>query len=449
MYSFVKENQECRGKFLSSYIIGIVVLVVLSAFFSATETAFTSLNRIKIKNMADDDVRNADLVLKLTEKYDELLSTILIGNNIVNIAMAAIATVLFISIYGNKGATLSTVVITIVVLIFGEITPKSLAKERPEAFALFAAPIINAIRIVFTPLNSIFSLWKRFIMSVFDSGSEAGFSEDELLTLVEEAKTDGSLGEEQSELISNAIEFEGIEAIDVLTPRVDIVAVELGASKKEIGRIFKESGLSRLPVYEDDLDNIIGVLNQKDYHNYIIGEHRAVQDYIKPVAYVAESIKAAVLLKKMQLKKTHIAIIVDEYGGTTGLVTMEDIIEELVGKIYDEHDAIEMREITELYDGSYTVSGSANVEKFFEIFDEEIDIDATTINGWVMIELDKLAKTGDTFDYEARRKIFHVRVTDADDKRALMTHIKIEDKPEDEDDIGSRINRRTNGTSEA
>ena len=414
------------------YIISIVLLVLLSSFFSATETAFTSLSRVKIKNMANDDVQNADLVLTLTEKYDQLLSTILIGNNIANIATTSIATVMFIKLYGNIGASVATVVITVVVLIFGEITPKNLAKNKPESFALFAAPVINAIRIVLMPLNWIFSLWKKLLDLLFGPSDDQTYSEDELITLVEEANTGGSLSKEQSELITNAIEFESVEAIDVITPRVDIVAIELGTSKKEIGRIFKSTGLSRLPVYEDDLDNIIGVLNQKDFHNYIIAEHKAVQDYIKPVVYVAETIKAAVLLKKMQANKTHIAIIVDEYGGTTGLVTMEDIIEELVGKIYDEHDAVEMREVTELYDGSYTVAGGTNVEKFFEMFDEDIAIDATTVNGWVMIELDRLPKVGDSFTYESRHKRFHVRVTSADGRRALMTHIRVEDIPEDE-----------------
>ncbi|MBR0373916.1 MAG: HlyC/CorC family transporter [Mogibacterium sp.] len=417
---------------MTGYIVSIVGLVLLSSFFSATETAFTSLSRVKIKNMAADDVRNADLVLELTDRYDQLLSTILIGNNIANIVTTAIATVLFIKIYGNIGATVATVVVTVVVLIFGEITPKNLAKDKPEEFALFAAPLINVIRILLMPLNWIFSLWRKLLDVMFGPSDSQAYSEDELITLVEEAKTEGSLGEAQSELITNAIEFESVEAIDVVTPRVDIVAIELGTSKKEIGQVFKSTGLSRLPVYEDDLDNIIGVLNQKDYHNYVIAEHRPVQEYIKPVVYVAETIKAAVLLKKMQANKTHIAIIVDEYGGTTGLVTMEDIIEELVGKIYDEHDAIEMREVTELYDGSYTVAGGANVEKFFEMFDEDIDVDATTVNGWVMIELDRLPKVGDAFTYESRHKIFHVRVTSADSRRALMTHIRVEDRPDDD-----------------
>lgn len=419
---------------MTAYIFSILCLLLLSAFFSATETAFTSLNRIKMKNMANDDVKNAKLVLKLEDRYDKLLSTILIGNNIANIGMTAIATVMFVALLGGSlGPTASTVVMTVAVLIFGEISPKNIAKEHPEGFALFAAPIMRGLMLLFTPLNVFFSLWKKLLGKLFGTQENGSYTEDELITIVEEAQIGGSIGKEQQELITNAIEFDDLEAIDVITPRVDIVAAELGTSVEEIGRTFKESGLSRLPVYEDDLDNIIGIINQKDFHNYVVGENRELEQYIKPVAYVAESIKAAVLLKKMQTKKTHIAIIVDEYGGTTGLVTMEDIIEELVGKIYDEHDAIEMREVTRLYDGSYSVAGGANVEKFFEMVGEDIDINATTINGWVMIELDRLAKVGDTFTYRSRHKIFHVRVTRADERRALMVQIRIEDIPEEDE----------------
>ncbi|MEE0417191.1 MAG: hemolysin family protein [Clostridia bacterium] len=419
---------------MTVYIFSILCLLLLSAFFSATETAFTSLNRIKMKNMANDDVKNAKLVLKLEDRYDKLLSTILIGNNIANIGMTAIATVMFVALLGGSlGPTASTVVMTVAVLIFGEISPKNIAKEHPEGFALFAAPVMRGLMWLFTPLNVFFSLWKKLLGKLFGTQENGSYTEDELITIVEEAQIGGSIGKEQQELITNAIEFDDLEAIDVITPRVDIVAVELGTSVEEIGRTFKESGLSRLPVYEDDLDNIIGIINQKDFHNYVVGENRELEQYIKPVAYVAESIKAAVLLKKMQTKKTHIAIIVDEYGGTTGLVTMEDIIEELVGKIYDEHDAIEMREVTRLYDGSYSVAGGANVEKFFEMVGEDIDINATTINGWVMIELDRLAKVGDTFTYRSRHKIFHVRVTRADERRALMVQIRIEDIPEEDE----------------
>lgn len=425
---------------MGPYLIVIVILLMFSAFFSATETSFTSFSRIKMKNMANDDVRHADLVLKLADQYDKLLSTILIGNNIANIATSSVATVLFISLYGNAaGPTIATIVITIVVLIFGEITPKNIAKDYPERYALFAAPIIRVIVMIFTPVNFIFSLWKALVDKIFSAERDEGFSEDELKTMVEEA----NIGEEQSELITNAIEFEELEAIDVVTPRIDIIALEVGTSNEEAAKIFKETGLSRLPIYKDDLDSIIGVLNQKDFHNYVVGESKPMADYVKPVVFVAETIKASVLLKKMQANKTHIAIVVDEYGGTTGLVTMEDIIEELVGKIYDEHDAIETRDITELYDGSYNVAGGANLDKFFELFDEDIDADATTINGWVMIELDRLPKVSDSFVYESRHKIFRVHVTKADSRRALMTHIRVEDREIEEDDEEEMRNARS------
>lgn len=420
---------------MTPYIISIVFLLVLSGIFSATETAFTSVNKIKMKSLASDDNVSAELVLEITENFDKFLTTILIGNNIANIATTSIATVMFIKLYGHYGATISTIVVTVLVLVFGEISPKNIAKDKAEGISLFMAPAVKVLMILFTPLNWIFGMWKRIVDKIFKISTEHGYTEDELKTIVEEAKTGGNIGEYQSELITNAIEFEDLEAIDIITPRIDIIAIELGTPNEEIAKLFKSTGLSRLPVFEDDLDNIIGILNQKDFHNYVVGEGKSVNLYIKPVAYVAESIKASILLKKMQAKATHMAIIVDEYGGTTGLVTMEDIIEELVGKIYDEHDTVEMREVTDLIDGSYSVAGGANVEKFFELQGEDIDIDATTVNGWAMIELDHIPKVGDAFEYESKRKLFKVRVTRADAKRALRLHIRVEDKPdEDEDD---------------
>ena len=420
---------------MTPYIISIVLLLILSGIFSATETAFTSVSKIKMKNLASDDNESAELVLEITENFDKFLTTILIGNNIANIATTSIATLLFIEIYGKYGATISTVVVTVLVLVFGEISPKNIAKDKAEGISLFMAPSVKVLMILFTPLNWLFGVWKKLIDRVFKISSEHGYTEDELKTIIEEAKTGGNIGESQSELITNAIEFEDLEAIDIITPRIDIIAIELGTPNEEIAKQFKSTGLSRLPVFEDDLDNIIGILNQKDFHNYVVGEGKSVNLYIKPVAYVAESIKASTLLKKMQAKATHMAIIVDEYGGTTGLVTMEDIIEELVGKIYDEHDTVEMREVTDLIDGSYSVAGGANVEKFFEMHGEDIDIDATTVNGWAMIELDRIPKVGDVFEYESKHKLFKVRVTRADAKRALRLHIRVEDKPdEDEDD---------------
>ena len=314
-----------------SYIFAIVVLLGFSAYFSATETAFTSLNRVRVKNAASDGNQKARLVLDLSEEFDKVLSTILIGNNIVNITMTAVATVLFVDLYGAYGPTIATIVTTIVVLIFGEITPKSIAKERPERFAEFASPLLRVGMIVFTPLTFIFGKWKLLIAKVFNLEEDHGITEEELLTMVEEAQTEGGIDEGQSELIQNAIEFNELDALDVITPRTDLVAIDRETDKEEIAKIFKYTGFSRLPVFEDDLDNILGVLNQKDFHNYILGADKDLSEVIKPVVFVAPSMKIAVLLKKMQAAKTHIAVIVDEYGGTMGIVTMEDIIEELVG----------------------------------------------------------------------------------------------------------------------
>jgi len=414
------------------YIVVMLVLLVFSAYFSATETAFTSANRIRLKNMANDGDKRAKRVLELIEKYDMLLSTILVGNNLANIANTAIATVFFVMLYGSYGATVSTIVVTVVVLIFGEISPKSLAKDNPEKFAMFAAPFIWLLMIIFTPINWLFAQWKKLLSLMFKGDQDRAITEDELLTIVEEAETEGSILAGQSELIQNAIEFNELEAWDVLTPRVDVKAIEIESTKKEVAKLFLDTGFSRLPVYEDDLDKILGVLNQKDFHNYISGTKKTISDYVKPVVFVAGSMKAADLLKKMQVGKTQIAIVVDEYGGTAGLVTMEDIIEELVGEIYDEHDEVESQEITELQDGSFRVLGSTNVEKMFDYFDEEEDVDATTVNGWVVRQIDKMPESGDTFEYEVGDKIFTGKVTRSDGRKATEINLRVTEVPEEE-----------------
>ena len=419
---------------MNGYLIAIILLTLSSTFFSATETAFSSANKIKLKNLAADDNKRAAYALRLCEDFDKLITAVLVGNTISNITMTTVATVYGIMTWGAKvGPTIATVMVTFLVLVFGEISPKILAREYAEETALALTPFVRALIFILTPLTFIFNGLKIFLKKVFGKKDGPEFSEDELLTIVEEAEAGGAIGEEQSELIANAIEFNDIEAIDILTPRVDIVAVERGTPVSEIKKVFKESGLSRLPVYEDDLDDIIGVINQKDLYNNNVKTIKDTEKIIKPVAYVAETLKAAVLLKKMQAKRTHIAIVVAEYGGTTGLVTLEDIIEEIVGDIYDEHDTVTSRDVRPAGDDVYMVAGGANLEDFFEMFDEEIEADATTINGWVMIELDRLPKVGDEFDYESKHKLFHVKVTKADARRALMTRIAVKDKPEDED----------------
>ena len=426
---------------LGLYIGGMAFLIILSAYFSATETAFTSVNRIKLKNMAGDGNMRAKKVLLLEEHYDTVLSTILVGNNIANIATTAIATVFFVNLYGRYGPTISTIVITVTVLIFGEISPKNLAKEYPEKFAMFSAPLISLLMTVFTPINWIFAQWKKLLRLIFKVNLDKGITEEEIKTLVEEAATEGNIMSEQEELIQNAIDFSDLEAWDVLTPRVDIKAIEIDDTKEDVGMLFKDTGFSRMPVYEDDLDNILGVLNQKDFHNFISGTKKNIADYVKPVVFVAGSMKCADLLKKLQANKTQIAIVVDEYGGTEGLVTMEDIIEELVGEIYDEHDAVETEGIIPLRNGSFRVMGNTNVEKMFDYFDEEIDMSATTVNGWLILQIDKLPESGDEFEYDAGNKIFRGKVTKADSRKALEINLKVEEKQEEELQKAERGNK--------
>jgi CBS domain containing-hemolysin-like protein len=423
---FIKMGQQYM-----TTIVVLIILIVLSAYFSATETAFSSLNRIRIKNAANAGSRRAKQVLHLSEHYDKLLSTILIGNNIVNITMTALATLIFVGIYGEEmGALVSTITITLIVLIFGEISPKSLAKESPEKFAMFSAPFISVFIFILTPVNMFFIIWKKMLTKLFKVSKDKTITEDELLIMVEEAENEGGIDEQQSELIQNAIEFSELEAFDVLTPRVDVEAIDIENTKDEVRELFLETGFSRLPVYEDTIDKIIGVLNQKDFHNYILNTEKNVSEYVKPVVFISGTVKIASLLKKMQKVKTHIAVVVDEYGGTEGIVTMEDIIEELVGEIYDEHDEIMKQEIIELLDGSYRVLCSTNLEKMFEYFeiDDEFS-DVMTVNGWVVIELDKIPEPGDSFRY----KNLSVKVTKAEERRALEINIIDENKKDGEE----------------
>lgn len=410
------------------YIVAIFILVLLSAYFSATETAFTSVNKIRLKNMAYSGDKKAETVLKLSEKYDKLLTTILVGNNIVNITMTSVATVLFIDLFGPYGATLATVVITIIVLVFGEITPKNIAKEVPENFSKFSAPALKFFMTLLTPVNFIFTMWKKFIAKVFKLNDNEAITGDEILTMVEEAEEGGGIEKRHSELIQNAIEFYELTAEDVMTPRPEMEAIETDCPKEELAEIFKKTGFSRLPVYEEDIDKIIGVINQKDFHNYIVGTGKNIVDYVSPVVFVSTAIKISDLLKKMQQVKTHMAIVIDEYGGTEGLVTMEDIIEELVGEIFDEHDVVISKDIMPLQNGSFRVKGSANISKVFDYLDIDEELDVVTVNGWVVLEMDKMPKKNDMFETVIDGKLLKVRVTKADDRKAIEINLTVKDK---------------------
>ena len=415
-------------------ILTIAVLVLFSAYFSATETAFTSVNRIRLKSLASDGDKKAEKVLGLIEQYDKLLTTILVGNNVVNIGVTAIATVLFVDLYGSYGPAIATAVMTVIVLIFGEITPKNIAREKSEEFSKFSQPIIHAFMVILTPVNFIFTKWKELISKLFHLGSHEAITEDELLTMIEEAETGGSIDESHSELIQNAVEFYELTAEDVMTPRPKMEAIEADCENDELAEIFKDTGFSRLPVYEEDIDHILGVINQKDFHNYIVGTDKKIVDFVMPVVFVGTAMKISDLLKKMQQLKTHMAIVVDEYGGTEGLVTMEDIIEELVGEIYDEHDMVISKDIMPLQNGSFRVKGGANINKVFDYFeiDEEPE-NVLTVNGWVALQLDKLPARDDRFSIIVDDKRLSGRVTKSDGRKAVEINLVVEDAEREEE----------------
>lgn len=406
-------------------LLVIAACVVLSAYFSATETAFSSLNRIRIKGLAEKGNRRAKLVLRLSDNYDGLLSTILIGNNIVNIAAASLATVFFVRLLGAEaGPSVSTAVITIVVLVFGEISPKSIAKEMPEQFAMFSAPIINVLMVVLTPCNFIFRQWKKLLSRMFKVRADRSITEEELLTIVDEAEHDGGIGRDEGTLIRSAIEFSELEALDVLTPRIDITAVPIDASKEEIARVFAESEFSRLPVYKGGIDNIVGILYQKDFHNHIYHTGQSVEPFVRPALYVSAGKRIGDLLKELQQKKLHIAVVLDEFGGTVGIVTMEDILEELVGDIWDEHDDV-VEEIRSVSDREYIVLGSASVQKLFERLGIDKELDVVTVSGWVMEEIGNVPEEGSAF-------VFHnykIRVIAMDGNRVEKIRV-IKQNPE-------------------
>lgn len=404
----------------STQIIIMAILVFMSAYFSATETAFSSLNKTRLKTMAEDGNKKAELTLKLEEQYDKLISTILIGNNIVNIALASMGTIFFVNLLKDPtlGSSVSTAVITIVVLIFGEITPKSIAKDCPEKFAIFSSPIIKALIVVLTPINYIFSMWKKLVSKVLKIEGNEKMSQEELLMFVDEVEQEGTIDEDEGDLIRNVIEFTETRAEDILTHRVDLEAVPVDADKEEISRKFQQTQYSRLLVYEENIDNIIGFILQKDFYTVDGITKTPVKKIIKPVIFTQRSEMINDLLKTLQVNKSHIAVVLDEYGGTLGIVTMEDILEELVGEIWDEHDEV-VEDFKKLNENKYRVDCSVNAEDFYEFFEIESDSESISLGGWVMEQLGKVPEEGDKFKYE----MLDITVFETDSRRATKIDV--------------------------
>ncbi len=393
------------------YLIGILICVVFSGYFSASETAFTTINRIRLKTLAEDGDAGAKLVLKVSENYDKMLTTILIGNNIVNIASASMATLIFAALLADQdlGASVSTAVMTIVVLIFGEVSPKCLAKENPESFARFSAPILKFLMFILTPINFVFMQWRKLLSLIFKKKPENRMTQEELITIVDEAQSEGGIDEENGELIRSAIEFDDVDAREILTPRVDLVGVDKETPFEEIAKVFEQNPFSRLPVYEESIDNIIGVVHEKDYFCALQQGNRSLESIQTKPLYISGTVKVSDLLRMLQHYKVHMAVVVDEFGGTEGVVTMEDIIEELVGDIWDEHDVV-VNYFQKINDTTYKIDCRAALDEMFDFLDvkaSDDDYDCVTVNGWVMEKLEKIPAVGDSFDFED----LHITVT--------------------------------------
>ena len=413
----------------SNILLVLVFLVLCYSFFSASETAFTSLNKIKLKALANTGNKKAEKTLTLCENFSKLLTTILVGNTIVNVVAASLATVLFTNVLGGNGVAVSSIVMTLVIMIFGEIIPKNIAKFVPEKFAMSSTPILRFLCWIFTPLTFVFGYIEKLISNMYENDSET-YSTDEFITMVEEANEDGDIEDHEADLITNALEFNDLNVGDILTPRTDVIAIDINEdSIEEIELKYRDSGFSRLPVYDDNLDNIVGVLIEKDFYYHLLYEKSTnIKEILKEAIYTSPQVKVSSLLKQLQNSKSHMAIVVDEYGGTEGIITMEDILEELVGEIYDEHD-----EVVEYYkkidNDTYLVKADVDIDDMFEHFgiDCNEDYEFNTASAWVIDILDKIPVKGDSFDFMN----MHVEVTDADSKK--VNELKITFRKDEND----------------
>lgn len=410
------------GRSITKILI-IAILIIMSAYFSATETAFLSLNKTRIKTLAEKGNKRAALTLALSEKYDNLLSTILIGNNIVNITMSSIGTLLFIDLLGDIGASVSTAVITVVVLIFGEISPKSIAKECPEKFAMFSAPIINVLLVILTPFNYLFAQWKKLLSKLFSFDNDTKMSQEELLMMVEEVRQDGSIDKTEGELLKNAIEFGDLKAKDILTHRLDVAAASVDDSADEIEKLFAETKFSRIPIYEDSIDNIIGVLDHKDFYTASGITDAEIRTLMHPPIFVVKEVKIDLVLRELQKKKAHLAVVLDEYGGTYGVITMEDILDELVGELWDENTDTN-EDFRKLSDTLYCVNASVSLDEFCEFFEIEVESDMVSFSGWITDCLERIPQAGDRFEYEG----LDIRIMAMDSHRVSEVEVRLTER---------------------
>ncbi len=410
--------------------IFLIVLVALSAFFSGSETALTSVNKIRLKSLEENGDKKAARTLRVAENYERMISTVLIGNNIVNIASASLATVIFTVLLGaDKGAAVSTVVMTIVVLIFGEVLPKNYAKNNADSLAVVVSGPIGFLMTVFKPLSAALSALSG-LMSRLTGGEDdkPSVTEEELKYIVESIEEEGVLEENESDLVQSALEFDEIEVQEIVTPRVDMVTLDVEDSWEEILELAKTSKVSRIPVYEGSIDNIIGLVHVRDIlEDEISNSEHDIHSLLSQCLFVHKTMNLSGLLEKLRKEKMPLAIVTDDYGGTMGLVTIEDVVEELVGEIWDEYDDFE-EELVKKDDHTYEVSGDYNIYDLMDELDEDnrsFESDYNTVSGWILEQLEHIPTVGEQLVYEDRMR---VTVTEMDDQR--ITKVKIELLPQ-------------------
>ena len=407
-------------------LILIIILLALSAFFSSAETAFTTVNHIRIRTLIDEGNKRAVIVSDIIAHSQKMLSAILIGNNIVNISASALATSLTIKIWGNYATGITTGVLTIVVLIFGEIPPKTTATVYSEKFALVYAPVIKVLMTVLTPVIYVVDVLAGFFLRLFHidtKNHKKTITETELRTFVNVSHEEGVIESDERQIINNLFDFGDAEAKDVMIPRIDMVAADITTGYDEILALFRETMYSRIPVYDEEQDNVVGILYHKDFYNYVNNSDMTIREAVKPVLFTTKHKNISELLKELQVKHMHIAVIVDEFGCTVGILTLEDILEELVGEIWDEHDEV-VREVEPLSENVYRVSGKTNVERLFESLGYEQEFDVQTVSGWIMELLERIPEAGDTVDY----RNMHLTVESMKEKR--VDTVRLEIRPE-------------------
>ncbi|MGN0588601.1 MAG: hemolysin family protein [Ruminiclostridium sp.] len=387
-------------------LIFIIILILASSFFSASETAYTSANKIRLRSLADEGKKSAERALKIISRYDKILTTILVGNNIVNILTSSLATVMCIALWGDNGSLISTLSVTIVVLIFGEILPKTIAKAHAERFACAISGIMNFLMIVFTPISALFLLLQRLATKLFCSkNKEVSMTEQELIHIIEEIEDEGVLEEQESSLVRSALTFDETLVSSILTPRVNVVAIEINSDIENVKEIFTREEYSRIPVYEKTIDHIVGVVTRKElFENLVHKKSFYLRDIIQETLYVPSLSKISDVLKQMQKKKIHLAVVVDQYGGTEGIVTLEDVLEELVGEIYDESDEIKSP-VTFLSENVFETGGDLSRNDFNRYFENRgdnfrIDSDSNTVGGWIFELFGKIPEEGEVVTTE-------------------------------------------------